>query len=69
MKEHYKDLYKIAFQENKFNWLQKTRIDDLLCEVHDFIKKWINLKLIEEYIENWRQKICIMQSIHYDETT
>jgi len=39
MKEHYESLYQTSFQEMKFNGEQKQMLDDLLCEVHDLLKK------------------------------
>jgi hypothetical protein len=67
MLEHYRDLYKTSFQEYKFQWEQKMMLDDLISDTHKLLWKNIKHSLIQKYIENWREKIILNQSIHFDE--
>lgn len=42
------------------------KYNNLLIEVEELLNKWVNPSLIQKVIENWKQKIIIDTSIHYD---
>ena len=65
--EMYKSLYKAAFQEHQHQGIQKQAVDTVVCDIDDLLRKWIKNSLIRKYIENWRGKICLNNSIHFDE--
>lgn len=67
--EFYKDLYETAIQEYKNQWNSKMMFDNLIVDVNDLLEKWIKHSLIQKYIANWREKIILNDSIHYDEIT
>ena len=65
--EMYHELYKTALQEHQHQGIQKMAFDDLIADVYDLLWKKIKHSLIEKYIENWREKIVLGDSIHFDE--
>lgn len=40
--------------------------NNLLIEVEELLNKWAKPSLIQKVIENWKQRIIIDTSIHYD---
>jgi len=39
MRKHYEELYKTAFQEHQHQGEQKMSFDNLICDVHELLKK------------------------------
>lgn len=67
MEKHYESLYNTSFQEFYFQWIQKQLLDDLVTDVFKLLDKWIKSNLVQKYIENWRDKVVLEQSMHFDE--
>ena len=61
----YKDLYKAVAQEHQHQWIGKMMFDDLIIDVNDYLEKWLKNSILQAYIKNARDKICLMDSIHF----
>jgi ferredoxin-fold anticodon binding domain-containing protein len=66
MRAHYEILFKSSIWELKFTRLQKEHLEKLLDEVEVLVEKWVKPKLIKSVIKNWKQRMMIDTSIHFD---
>ena len=66
MRTHFEELYQVALSEFKFKNSQNDSITSLLNEVQVLINKWVKKELINKVIENWKERIVLDISIHYE---
>ena len=59
-------LLQTAIKELQHSHKKVEKYNNLLIEVEELLNKWAKPSLIQKVIENWKQKIIIDTSIHYD---